>query len=415
MVAADPSPVTCHSSPHVVVVLHVFHKSEWAGAAVSAWETVRRMDHRRYRVIAVVPEEGQLAQRLRDIEAEVWIDGAVGMSRWAWLMWWRWRVLARRARQAGVALVDVNYHATALVGVWLAQRLGVPVVARVRVIPWLSWSERWALRQATRVVCVSETVRRAVLRSRRSDGLLGLDALRCLVLGDGRELGRFQSAQANGLCQEFGWPEGTPLVGIVGSLEPNKRQDFFLQVAAEVARQESRARFLIVGDSNMEKHRWFKAHLSALSERLGLGDRVVLTGQRQDVPRVMKALAVCMLLSWRDACPGVLIEAMAAGAPIVASPAGGGARELVGMDGAGIVLESEDPREYAAAVVTLLRDPARRQAMGALGRLRAERYDVASATKKLERIYEELLEQKADASRKLQAASTSKRHNRSSS
>ena len=138
----------------------------------------------------------------------------------------------------------------------------------------------------------------------------------------------------------------------------------------------------------MEKHRWFKNHLIILSRQLGLEGRVIFAGWRQDIPDLMKALDLSLLLSKRDAFPGVLIESMAAGVPVVSSLAGGGPREVVGP--CGLVLDSDDPRVYAKAVVDLLRDPAKRRAMSEQGQQRVRRYDVMQTTPQLAALYEAL-------------------------
>jgi glycosyltransferase involved in cell wall biosynthesis len=103
----------------------------------------------------------------------------------------------------------------------------------------------------------------------------------------------------------------------------------------------------------------------------------------------MASLDLFLLLSRREAFGLVLVEAMAAGIPVITSEAGGGPREVVGQDG--IVLEQDDPTSIAAHVVALLRDDTRREALAAAGRRRAQSYDVALAAHRLEDTYVQVL------------------------
>ena len=370
-----------------VRVLILLHRCEQIGAAQSICATIERLDPARFQVIVASPGVGLLEPRMQRAGAQVITMPMLESASSAWLTWpllvWRLYHLIRRTR---AHVVHVNFHTIAPPVVAAARLAGVPAIVHVRVILWLSWAQRWALRQASRVICVSEVVRRTVCRPRRSDLLFRLDPRRCLVWHDGRELARFQDAQRNGVRQALGIDAASYLIGIIGTLEPNKRQDLFLRVAAEVAKEEPNARFLIVGEPNMAKHRWFQDELLRLRDHLGLTRRAIFTGWRQDIPDLLKAMDLSLLLSKRDAFPGVLIESMAAGVPVISSAAGGGPEEVVGP--CGLVLDSDDPLAYAKAVVGLLRDPATRRAMSEQGQQHVRRYDVTQTTPQLAALYE---------------------------
>ena len=370
-------------------ILILLHRCEQIGAAQSICSTIERLDPARFQVTVASPGLGVIEPRMQRAGAQII---TMPILRTASSAWWTWPLLiwalSRLIRRTNADVVHVNFHTIAPPAVAAARLAGVPAIVHVRVILWLSWWERWALRQASRVICVSKAVERAVCRRRRSDVLFRLDAQRCLVWHDGRNLARFQDAQRNGVRQALGIDAASSLIGIIGTLEPNKRQDLFLRVAAEVAKEEPTARFLVVGEPNMEKHRWFKDELLRLRDDLGLTRQVMFTGWRQDIPDLMKALDLSLLLSKRDAFPGVLIESMAAGVPVVSSLAGGGPREVVGP--CGLVLDSDDPRVYAKAVVDLLRDPAKRRAMSEQGQQRVRRYDVKQTAPQLAALYEAL-------------------------
>jgi glycosyltransferase involved in cell wall biosynthesis len=108
-------------------------------------------------------------------------------------------------------------------------------------------------------------------------------------------------------------------------------------------------------------------------ERLGLGGRVTLQGTRGDVPEVLASSHVFVLSSHSEALPVSLLEAMAAGLPVVATRVGG-VPELVVDGETGLLVPEGDPPGLAAALQRMVDDPALRARLGAAGRARVERH-----------------------------------------
>ena len=123
--------------------------------------------------------------------------------------------------------------------------------------------------------------------------------------------------------------------------------------------------FLVVGEGEE------RAALEALARRLGLGARVVFTGLRHDVPRLLAAVDVLALTSLYEGFPNVLLEAMATGAVAVATDVGG-CRELVTSGETGLLVPPRAPAAVAAAVGRVLRDPALARRLATAARQRVE-------------------------------------------
>ena len=116
------------------------------------------------------------------------------------------------------------------------------------------------------------------------------------------------------LRNEIGVPAGAPVVGHVGRLEPQKNQDFLLEVAAATATVMPQARFVIVGEGRLRER------LEAKAEELGLLPRIRFAGQRRDVSELMVGLFDAFLLpSLHEGLPLVALEAQAAGLPLLMS------------------------------------------------------------------------------------------------
>jgi glycosyltransferase involved in cell wall biosynthesis len=140
------------------------------------------------------------------------------------------------------------------------------------------------------------------------------------------------------------------LVGNVARLAPQKGQSVLLDAAPLVLQRHPDVRFVLVGDGEL------RSDLERQAQRLGIADRVVFTGVRTDVPELLASLSVFALPSLFEGFCYSVIEAQAAGVPVVATPVGG-VRETVVSGETGIRCEVGDPVSLAAGIARLLDDP----------------------------------------------------------
>ncbi|HEV8375693.1 MAG TPA: glycosyltransferase family 4 protein [Candidatus Polarisedimenticolia bacterium] len=161
--------------------------------------------------------------------------------------------------------------------------------------------------------------------------------------------------------RELGADTADILVGVVGRLVPDKGGSYFLQAAARIAPDFPSARFLFVGRGTDEEK------LRREAFELGLDERVVFMGFREDVPRITAALDLSVLPSVDcDASSAVLKEAMAVGRPVVATDIGG-ASEIIAHGQTGLVIPAADPGALASAISDILRREDRGRSMGRAG------------------------------------------------
>jgi glycosyltransferase involved in cell wall biosynthesis len=145
--------------------------------------------------------------------------------------------------------------------------------------------------------------------------------------------------------------------------------------------------FLLAGDGPL------RAELEREAQALGLGDRAIFLGDRRDIPAVMASLDVAVLTSDSESLSNVLLEAMAAGLPVVAYDVGGNA-ELVN-EKRGELISAGDEVAFAAVVEKLLSAPALRAKLGASARKFAEEnFGLDSVRARYEACYQTLLEKK---------------------
>jgi glycosyltransferase involved in cell wall biosynthesis len=241
--------------------------------------------------------------------------------------------------------------------------------------------ERFLARRTDVLIAVSDEVR---------DDLVGLGVApleQFEVVRLGLDLSAFaddsdRAARRAAVREQWGVGAGEQVVTLVARLVPIKRVDRFLETAA-LLRERAGVRFVIVGDGEL------RDELQASEPARALGDRLVWAGFRRDVPDVCFASDVVVLTSDNEGTPVSLIEAQAAATPVVSTNVGG-VRSVV-LDGETGLL-AVDPPALAAAIASLLDDPARAQAMATRGREHVlSTFGVERLVDDLDRLYRRLL------------------------
>ncbi|MBI4830362.1 MAG: glycosyltransferase [Candidatus Lindowbacteria bacterium] len=244
---------------------------------------------------------------------------------------------------------------------------------------------KWAIRYGVQaVVSISKAV---------TDSLtgVGVDARKIHTIHNGIDLDNYPSLPAREAKKRLGLDPEAPVVGHVARLMRWKGQDFFLRAASRV---KTDARFLVVGGLYWEDPDYEK-ELRRLAKDLGLQDRVMFLGHREDVPQVTRAMDVLAHTSTKPEPFGLaIIEAMASEKPVVAFD-NGGIPEIIEAGRTGILTTPLDEKEFARALDELLSDPNRALEMGKAGRERVERlFTLKAQSEKIQECFEATLRQK---------------------
>jgi glycosyltransferase involved in cell wall biosynthesis len=243
----------------------------------------------------------------------------------------------------------------------VAAGLGDRIVWWQHQIPEGHWVDRIATALPAQAIgCSSRAGQRAQagLRPRRRSFVVnpGIDPG---VGGNGR----------SGLREELAIPPGRLVVGMVGRLQPWKGQDRFLAALAELRARGRPVHGLLVGGDAYDLSPRYAAELERMVPELGLSEWVTMTGQVDDARPYFELMDVAVNASEAEPFGIVLLEAMAAGAAVVAV-ASGGPLDIVEPGVNGVLAESGQPGALAEAIDSLLRDPARRAEMAREGAVR---------------------------------------------
>jgi glycosyltransferase involved in cell wall biosynthesis len=334
------------------------------GAQVSVQNLVTRLDPSRFDTEVVSLSEGPAVRRLRTAGVTVHVidepDDAAAVTR-----------LLALFRDRPPDIVHNHMYRAEVVGTRAALALaeqGLPrpyIVSTIHSSRVRSEQDRALLRRLTpsmdRLIAVSRAIVAKIVAECRTAAPVEL-------IYNGVDLQKYEYTDACcTLPEEYGFPEGTPLVGVVARLEPEKGHQTLLDAWPVVLDAVPDAKLLIIGEGSQREALEEQAEqMDLLGERCS-GDRcvgtrgarpgakVLFTGLRDDVPAVTAALDVAVLPSYREAQGLALLEAMALRRPVVATNVGG-VPEMIEDRVTGLLVPPRDPLALGVAIARLLAD-----------------------------------------------------------
>jgi glycosyltransferase involved in cell wall biosynthesis len=190
--------------------------------------------------------------------------------------------------------------------------------------------------------------------------------------------------------EEFKIDPKSPLIAVVGRLVRTKGLEYFLEAAAVIASRYPSVRFLIVGEANIEPP--YRRALEERAKNLNLTGRLLFTGQRNDVPQIMREIDISVQPSLSESFSNTLLESMANGLPVVATNVGGNP-EVVTDGENGILVPPADAAALTRGMAQLLDSPDLGQRLGRAARERVTReYSLESLLRRTEDLYVALVE-----------------------
>ena len=192
------------------------------------------------------------------------------------------------------------------------------------------------------------------------------------------------------LRRELTLDADSKVLSVIARLTPWKGHQTLLNAFSQVLLQEPAARLLVIGDTGFWESD-YKDALRRQAEELGCAEAIRWLGFREDIPELLALTDVVVLPSRDEPFGIVLVEAMAAEKPVIATRTAG-PLEIVEAGVTGLLVEHGNEGELAEAIVELLRDPQRARAMGEAGRKRAvEMFDISRLIDQLYGVYEAIM------------------------
>jgi glycosyltransferase involved in cell wall biosynthesis len=321
------------------------------GAERALVQLVTRLDRARFEpVIFCISGEGELVRPLRDAGISVVCLGA--RKRHGVSVVWRLSRLLAKLRPT--ILQTFLFHAN-IAGRLAGKAARVPIiVSGIRVAEkrgslrlWIDRATDWMV---TQHVCVSQDV--AAFSAARG----GLPVSKIRVIPNGVDAQLFAEATPADLAP-FGIPAGSRTLLFIGRLDPQKGPFVLMAAARELLPRHNQLHVLLVGDGPLADNllKWIAKE--------NLSDRIHLAGRRNDVPSLLRSAEIFVLPSLWEGLPNVVLEAMAAGVPVVASRVEG-ISDLLIDDRMGLIVPPNSAPDLIDAISRLLADPQLAHQMG---------------------------------------------------
>lgn len=347
-----------------VGVTQVMANGGGGGAQVSVQNLVTHLDHERFDVEVISLSEGPAVRRLRAAGVTTHVVDEADDDR-------AQAAVLELFRQRPPDVVHNHMYRAEIVGTRAALALaddGVPrpyIVGTVHSSRVRSEADKALMRRLTPQMDELIAVSKAIVAKIEAEGRSGAPVE---LVYNGVDLQKYSQTEACcTLPEEYGFAEGTPLVGVVARLEPEKGHATLLEAWPLVLARVPNARLLIVGEGSQRDLLEAQAEsLDLLGEQCS-GDRcvgtrkarpgatVLFTGLRDDVPNVTAALDVAVLPSYREAQGLAILEAAALRRPVVAT-AVGGVPEMIESGKTGLLVPPHDSQALGAAIALLLTD-----------------------------------------------------------
>jgi glycosyltransferase involved in cell wall biosynthesis len=376
------------NSPRPLNIVHICDHLGWAGSRMHgvkrlfAW-MIPRFDSAKYNVSLISLRKKDLSE---DTLEQFGIDVTyMGRSKFDPATYTDLlKVLDRKQTD----LVHLHGYGATTFGRLVAARRGWPAVLHEHAnhtdTPWFQKVADKTLAPFTDIaIAVSKSTAEFVVRAR----LIPQERTRIVYLGAPlEEFARPRSADEISAGRTMiGTPGDAPVVGTVTRLMPSKGNDYFVEAVAHLAPRLPDARFVIVGEGELQPE------LEARAATLGVADRIRFAGFQRDVAAVYGALDVAVFPSLWEGTPLTAFEALAMGKPIVSTDADGLSDILTpGRDA--LVVPRRDGKALADAIESLVRDPARREQLAQEARATGQRYGIDRFVRRMERLYDLLCE-----------------------
>jgi glycosyltransferase involved in cell wall biosynthesis len=386
-------------------VLHLVTSFEAGGTERQFVELLKRLDRKRYDVrLAALRVEGPFYEEIAaDFPAIPEFRLTSFYNRNALRQLNRLQSLLKRER---IHILHTHGFYDSLFGSVAGRLSGIRVIASQRHLQLSSrrahdWGTRVIHHLAHRIIVNSEAIRDCIIqRSRTPAGKIvvihnglceanqehaGHRATQIIgqVTEDSSAEGRRLSRKA--LCAELCLPEQVKIIGMVARLVAVKGHQYFLEAAAQVAREDASLHFVLIGDGPL------RSELENQSRQLGIAERVHFLGDRKDARQLVAAFDVAALTSLSEGLPNSVMEAMSAAVPVIATRVGG-TTELINDGETGFLIPPANSEALAERLRFVLRHETLCRIIAAKGReLITQQFSLRRMVESVENLYEEMM------------------------
>ncbi len=348
-------------------ILFIHHVSTFSGGAEKYLNDLVSVLDPKYKVFFISQEPGPLSERLS--KSGVFLNfqefPAFRKVKFFLLKWIAARKLIKFCRSHDIHLICSNCYRVTPYAVIAARALSIPSMTIIHDFVPEEKLKNFYVFDCDLLVTVSKSLSKAWESSFQR---------RIVTVYNGMDAEKFiqEANTGQSFRQEHAIPVGHKIVGMVGNFAPVKMHKLFLEAMKVVTASFGDLTFVIVGDSLNVKNLSLQ-DLKNEAKNLGLETKVIFTGNRSDVPNLLRSFDILVSPSSKESFGRVVMEAMAMGVAVVATDSGGPG-EIIEDGLSGIIIPVDDSSRIAGAVLALLRDDQRRKEIGGNGSRRIKEH-----------------------------------------
>jgi glycosyltransferase involved in cell wall biosynthesis len=359
--------------------VHIECGNEWYGGPVQVVYLMRGLRERGHESILLCPTGAAIAEKGRDLGLRV-VTFAYRGDPDPRLIGAAFSLIRRE--RPDIVHLHSRRGADTLGGLaaWLARAPAIVLTRRIDDPPhwWLALRMRYGLIYHG-IVAISDAIRRVLTKS-------GVPTERITVVRSAIDAGPYRlESTRDSLLSELGLDRSARIVGMVSQFIERKGHRHLLAAAPRIIERFPKAVFMLCGKGPLE------AWVASEVRRLALGNHVIFAGFRDDIPRILAGLDLLVHPPDREGLGVAVLQAQAAGLPVVATRAGG-IPEIIRDGESGLLVEPGDSGALAEAICTVLGDPDLARRMGECGRAVVEHeFSVDAMVEGNLKVYSELL------------------------
>jgi len=367
-------------------VLYLHETSRFSGAENSLLNLVIKLDSLRFSVIFALPEEGPLSLKLRGLGFNIaLIKFPRIFSFFAFCN--SITALVRLIKEKNVDIIHSNSIRTHLYSFLAGRFRGISVVWHERnlITDEMIDPEKMLYFLPDKIICNSHAIARRFAKKGKLPGKVS-------VIYNGMDTAEFSPlVTGEEIRKEFKIKPEQAVIGIASRFSRNKGHEIFLKAAQIILNNGSDCAFLVSGGAVFEEDHGREKYLRGMVKDIGMDDRVIFTGFREDMPKIYAAMDIFVLASDAEPCGRVILEAMASGKPVIGTNSGG-TPEIVIDDITGYLVEPNNPRMLAEKIAFLVKNRDIAEKFGRAGRRRTEEnFSIEKNVRQTEKIYAELI------------------------
>ncbi|MEO5954428.1 MAG: glycosyltransferase [Nitrospiraceae bacterium] len=336
-------------------ILHTIESGGPGGAETVVLNLVKRLNPERFKSIVLLPPGPWLNPRLREL--------GVPVIEVSWKSWWDLRgplAMVKAIRKHKVDLIHSHLPGQNFYSCIAGSIAGTKALVTYHGPVELERSENfrgrvrlWVVRNlADRVIVVCDLVKRLLIQK-------GFSSDRISLVYNGIDSDFIADPRREALRHELKLEATHKLIGMIANVRQSKGYEYYVKACAKVCKDNPNVTFLAIGDVNEQ----LAVPIKALHSRLSLGDRFRFLGFRSDVSQILREIDIFVLASTSEGMPLSILEAMAAGKPVVTTDCGG-IPEMVDHGRTGWLVPPADPDALALAISELLKDAGRGKQLG---------------------------------------------------